>query len=129
MMNCFTNFCSYLKSFPNFWKMRSNFLITDYNLHLLNAGVGVDIVKVRHLINLIRVRVPHLAPPGQLPVDQAQAVHVRPLPAVEHALVDAAVKKFWRHVALGTDLVVEGDVYLAVIKLSKQGIARIVSQE
>ena len=96
--------------------MRSNLLITDHHLHLLNAGVGVDIVKVWHLMNLIWIRVPHPAPPGELPVHQTQAVHVRPLPTVKHALVDAAVKKLWSHIAFSANLVIEGNIYLAVIK-------------
>ena len=100
--------------------MRSYFLVTDNHLHFLNAGVGVDIVKVGHLINLISIRVTEPAPPGQLPVDQTQAVHVRPLPAVEHALVDAPVKKFRSHVAFGANLVVEGDIYLTIVKQSEK---------
>ena len=86
--------------------MGPDLLVADHNLHLLDGGVGVHHVKVWHLNNNLdykkTVEVDHLvlvgdcvilAPPGKLPVHQAQAVHVSPLPAVKMFLIDCFVQK------------------------------------
>ena len=99
------------------WYFRSDFLVTDHDLHLLDGGVGVDVLVVGQLVVLQLLLAP-LTPPGQLPVDQTEAVHVRSLPTVEDVLVDGLVQQFRRHVALGADLVVEWDVHLPVISQS-----------
>ena len=56
----------------------------------------------------------------KFPVDQAQAVHVGHLPAVEHSLVDGLVQQFRGHVALGAHLVVVGDVHLPGVEKSEE---------
>ena len=88
--------------------------VAHHQLHVLYGGVGVDVLEVRHLVLLG----PGLAvetPPAQLPVDEAEAVHVSSLPAVEYVLIDALVQQLGGHVALGAHLVVEGDVHLPVL--------------
>ena len=108
----------YLESFPLFRQLWSDLHVTHDLLHLLDAGVGVDVVVVGHLVAGVGVGVAAggPAPAAQLPEHQAQAVHVSHLPAVEHRLVDGLVQQLRRHVALGPHLVVEGDVHLAVVK-------------
>ena len=65
------------------------------------------------------------AAPRELPVDQAQAVHVGHLPAVEHRLVNGLVKQLGGHVALGAHLVVVWDVDLAGVEKPEEKILNI----
>ena len=103
-----------LELIPGRRNERPYFPVTHHLLHVLYGWVGVDILVVGHLV-LLRSGLAVLAPPGQLPVDEAQAVHVSSLPAVEDVLVDALVQELGGHVALGAHLVVEGYVHLPVI--------------
>ena len=86
--------------------MWPDLLVTHHHLHLLNGGVWVHHVIVGHLIKCVNndetVLIVYLilladrlilAPPGQLPVHQAQAVHVSPLPAVKMFLINCFVQQ------------------------------------